>query len=159
MKFLKLPIFILISLVLVLIDQFTKLLALRYLKTGETITIVKNIFEFVYVENSGAAFGILAGKQNLFYILTIVVLIFLLYVFYRTPINKHYLPIIFSFLLIFSGAIGNFVDRIKNHYVIDFIYFKPIDFPVFNFADICITIGTILLFICLFTINRHDNII
>lgn len=159
MKYLKLPIFILISSVLVLLDQMTKFLAIKYLKFTEPFVIIKNILELTYVENTGAAFGILEGKQTLFYILTILVLIFILYIIYRTPVNAHFVLIICSLLFIFSGAIGNFIDRIKNKYVIDFIYFKLIDFPVFNFADTCITIGTVILFICLFTINKHDDII
>ncbi len=60
-------------------------------------------------------------------------------------------------VLIFSGAIGNFIDRIKNKYVIDFIYFKPIDFPVFNFADILITIGCMLMIITLFVTSKEND--
>ena len=72
--------------------------------------------------------------------------------------NKHYAPLYLSLILIFSGAVGNFIDRVKNKYVVDFIYFKLIDFPVFNFADICITIGCAVLILSLIFIYRGEDI-
>lgn len=141
------------------IDQFTKFLALKYLKDLSSIKIINNILELTYVENNGAAFGILQGKQTFFYILTGFVLLFIIYIFVKKPFNKHYLLLNISLLLIFSGACGNFIDRLTNRFVIDFIYFVPINFPVFNFADVMITCGTALLFLGIFTVYKHDDII
>lgn len=155
---LKYTIFILISSLLILIDQFTKRLAYKYLYNNEPLVLIDNILELVYVENRGAAFGILQNKHIVFYLLTIVVLIILLINLYELKFTAKDIPY-FSFLvLIFSGAVGNFIDRLKNKYVIDFIYFKPIDFPVFNFADICITIGCIVMIFSIIFIYKGDDI-
>ena len=110
----------------------------------------------MYTENNGAAFGILKGKFNLFFILTIVVLAALLVFLFKLTFNKFYLPYFICIVLFFSGAVGNFIDRLFNRFVVDFIYFKPIDFPVFNFADIFITIGCAILLISSFTIYRNE---
>ena len=93
----------------------------------------------------------------MFYILTIIVLIVICYLLYKmTDIKKNLLYFI-VLILIFSGAIGNFIDRLKNKYVIDFIYFKPIDFPVFNCADIYITIACFLMIIYLIIENKNEK--
>jgi len=60
--------------------------------------------------------------------------------------------------LIFAGALGNFIDRVIRNYVVDFIYFKPINFPIFNFADICVTVGTFLLFISLMFVYKENEL-
>ena len=142
---LKYIIFIISSAVLVSVDQVTKYLALKHLCNKKPVSIIDNVFELTYVENRGAAFGILQDKQILFFVLTIVVLVFIIYSLVNLKLERHYIAYFIFLILIFSGAIGNFIDRIRNKYVVDMIYFKPIDFPVFNFADICITCGCILL--------------
>ena len=124
----------------------------------EPIVLIDNVLELTYVENRGAAFGILQNKLVFFYILTIVVFVVIFYYLYKISLNLHYLPCYIFLILIFSGAVGNFIDRIKNKYVIDFIYFKLIDFPVFNFADICITLGCVLLVFSLIFVYRGEEI-
>ena len=154
----KITIFLIVSCILIFIDQLTKKIATLNLYKKPQVVIIDNVFELVYVENRGAAFGILQGKQLLFYILTIIILITILYLLYKTSLNKTNILYYVCLLLIFSGAIGNFIDRLKNKYVVDFLYFKLIDFPVFNFADILITIGMILMFIYLAFSNPNKNI-
>lgn len=151
---LKYIVFVLACIILVAIDQVTKSLALKYLYNKESVVLIDNVLELVYVENRGAAFGILQNKQILFSILTVIVLIYLLFLLYKTSLCKKNIPLIIFIILIFSGAVGNFIDRIRNKYVVDMIYFKPIDFPVFNFADICITIGCVLLIYTLIFIYK-----
>ena len=112
--------------------------------------------EFVYTENRGAAFGILQGRQTFFYVMTIIVILFLVYFVYKTDFTLRNIPMLLVVILIFSGAIGNFIDRVKRQYVIDFIYFKPIDFPVFNMADIYITLGCVFLIVLMLTIYKKD---
>ena len=124
-------VFFLCSALLIFLDQWTKALAVEYLKSGNEIQLIPNILSLLYVENAGAAFGIL--------LTTIFVLAGVLIIFHKTPIKKRYLPFLFSLLLVFSGAIGNCIDRQRQSYVVDFIYFRPIDFPVFNLADIYVT--------------------
>lgn len=145
----KYLVFIIASAILIAIDQFTKSLALKHLHNNKPYVIIDNVLELTYVENRGAAFGILQNKQILFYILTVVVLIVILVLLYRIDDVKSNLLYYIFLILIFSGAVGNFIDRVKNKYVVDFIYFKPIDFPVFNFADIYITIACVLMIIYL----------
>lgn len=154
----KFAIFFAISAILIFIDQFTKKMAYNALYNKSPIVLIDNVLELVYVENRGAAFGILQNKFFIFYVLTIIVLIVILSYVYRLPFNSHYIPFFAFLILIFAGAMGNFIDRIKNKYVIDFIYFKPIDFPVFNFADICITVGCIILIFSLLFIYRGEDI-
>ena len=155
--------FFVLSAILIGLDQWTKHWAVAVLKSGEEISVIPHILSLVYVENPGAAFGILHGQQGFFFVITIVVLIGILYVLWRLPLNFHektksldihdgekdrvksYLPLFFALSFIFSGAIGNFIDRQLQSYVVDFIYFSPIDFPVFNVADIYVTCSSFLL--------------
>ena len=155
---LKFILFFVASIFLILIDQLTKHLAYKYLYNKKPIVLIKDIIEFVYVENRGAAFGILQNKQSFFYLLTIVVFIIIFYAIYSLKLNANNLSYFMFLILIFAGAFGNFIDRLKNKYVIDFIYFKLIDFPVFNFADICITLGCVLLVFSLIFVYRGEEI-
>ncbi len=149
-------IFIMISLVLVWLDSVTKQLAVRELQNGREIILIPDVLSFLYVENPGAAFGILNGQQWIFYIITIVVLLGILYFIGKLPMEKRYRPLYFVSILIFAGAIGNFIDRLLQKYVVDFIYFKLIDFPVFNVADIYVTTGCFLM-VVLFLFYYKDE--
>ena len=153
---LKFLVFAIASFILILIDRFTKFLAVSKLYNKPPYIVIDNVLELVYTENQGAAFGILQGWQILFYILTIIVLIFIIILMYKLDFTFHNIPYFIFLTLIFSGAIGNFIDRVKNKYVVDFIYFKPINFPVFNFADIYITIGCIIMIVSVLTLYRKD---
>ena len=135
--------------VLVGVDQWSKYEAMTKLGRSDAYPLIKNVLYFWYSENAGAAFGILQGKHIFFFIITIAVLIGILYLLFKLPNDRHYLPLLFCGSLIFAGAIGNFIDRVVRNYVVDFIYFKPINFPVFNVADIYITISVLLVFILL----------
>lgn len=127
----------------VVIDQITKNLASTMLDPEEPVNVIGKVFQFVYTENMGAAFGMMQGRQTLFYIITAVVIVFILYFIIKMPNDEHYFPmgLILSFVL--SGALGNLIDRVSHKYVVDFIYFSPINFPVFNVADIFVTLGCI----------------
>ena len=152
----KISIFCICSLLLIYVDQFTKKLAIKYLLNKEPIVVIDGILELVYTENQGAAFGILQNRFELFYVITILVLFIIIYLLVKTKLTFHNIPYFIFLVLIFSGAVGNFIDRVKNKSVVDFIYFKPIDFPVFNFADILITCGCIVLIISTLTIYRKE---
>lgn len=152
----KYIIFFLFVSILVFIDQLTKYLAKINLKGKGSFVIINNILELVYVENNGAAFGIFKGMMGLFYILTIVVFFVVICFLYKIKLNRRNIFYFIILILIFAGAIGNFIDRVINQFVVDFIYFKPIDFPVFNFADICITCGCIIMILSMFTIYKND---
>ena len=136
---------ILVMFLLVILDQETKHLAVRYLKDRPAIPVIPNVFELLYLENRGAAFGILQGQKNLFVVLTIVTLAALIYLYIRIPKEKRYFYMHLLLVLLIPGAVGNFIDRCMNDYVIDFFYFKLIHFPVFNMADIYVSVATVLL--------------
>ena len=124
---------------LVALDQVVKRWVLVVLVPHGPIPVISVILELLYVENRGAAFGILQNRQWFFMIITAVVLLGLLWIYPRIPDDRHYLPLRLCLIFIASGAIGNMIDRITRGYVVDFIYFKLIDFPVFNLADIYVT--------------------
>lgn len=136
-----------ISIILLVLDQISKLLVVNLL--SEPITIIKNFFYLTYVQNKGAAFSILTGERLFLIIISIIIIIYLLnYTKKNKPETKlEYLAI----SLVIGGSLGNLIDRIVRGSVIDFLDFNIFgyDFPVFNLADTFITIGVILLLIIL----------
>lgn len=149
---------IIVCIFLIALDQITKWIALTKLKPIETITVIQNFLDFTFVENRGAAFGILSGQRSFFIILTLIVSCVIVYIFYKTPINKEYNKMRVSLVLIFAGAIGNLIDRMIRGYVVDFFEFKFISWPVFNMADIYVVIGTIyLIWLLIFVIKEEPK--
>lgn len=133
--------YLLIVLGLFGIDQITKFIVDSNMALGQSITIVDGFFNLTYVRNTGAGFSILEGQMTFFYVITLVALCFLLYLLFTS--NNESKFYILSILMMIAGTLGNFYDRIVYQYVIDFLDFIIIgyDFPVFNFADICLTVG------------------
>lgn len=143
--------------VLTAFDQWTKHLAVLYLKGRDPRALISGVLEFHYLENKGAAFSILQDQQIFFYILTAVFLVLVIYVLYRLPRVRHFMPVRIALLVLASGAAGNLIDRIHQRYVVDFIYFSIIDFPVFNVADIYVTLSVIsLALLILFRYKESD---
>lgn len=143
--------------ILVILDQISKLWVLNHLKGKEPIVLIENVFEFHYVENRGAAFGIMQNKQWLFLVITMLVLAGLVYLTTRIPQTPRFFFLRFCILLVGGGAIGNLIDRVFRKYVVDFLYFKLIDFPVFNVADIFVTCAAFLvIFLVLFYYKEEE---
>ena len=132
-------------LALIGLDQCTKKLAVAGLMGKEPYIIWDGVFELRYLENRGAAFGMLQGKQGFFFVIAIVVLAASFFFFLRLPYSKKYLPLGMCVTGIVAGAVGNMIDRISQRYVVDFLYFSLIDFPIFNVADCYVTIGAVCL--------------
>ncbi len=130
---------------LVLLDQFTKFLVIKYIKPIYTLPIIRDIFHLTYVENRGAAFSIFQGKQTFLIVVTLIFTIFLIYYLKKVPTTSNSLWFKISLSFIIGGAIGNLMDRIRLSYVIDFFDFRIINFAIFNTADTFVVIGTILL--------------
>lgn len=126
------------------IDQLSKAWAVSRLKDQLPRTFLNDWFELFYLENKGAAWGILSGKTAFLVIVTVVVLIAIFWWYAKIPYQKQTIVLKLSLIMIASGALGNMLDRILHHYVIDFLYVKRIDFPVFNIADIYVTLGAVL---------------
>lgn len=133
---------------LVLIDQLTKIyFRVKFSKEGVT-TVIDNFFYFTYTVNRGSAFSFLANKswaQTFFKILTPISLLLFVFIYiYSIKHNKGFLS--YSTVLIFSGAVGNYIDRLMFNGVTDFVslQFGSYNFPVFNFADMCLTVGVFM---------------
>lgn len=140
-------IYVIFSIILIALDQLTKFIAAKYFITNPIE--IFSWFKLIYLENSGAAFGMLQGRQTFFIILTVaIVLMLLVYVYnHWSEINTIER---WGFALFFAGAIGNFIDRVLNGYVVDFIsvrLFGFYDFPVFNLADCYISIAAVVFII------------
>lgn len=150
--------FLALSAALILLDQWTKLLAVSHLEGKPAWPLIPGVFEFSYTVNYGAAFGILQNRQLLFYITTPVILAAVFYLYLQVPAGKRYLPLKWVGVLLFSGAAGNLIDRAARGYVVDFLYFKLIDFPVFNVADCYVTVATAALFVLILFVYKEDEL-
>lgn len=135
---------------LLLADQYTKSLAVTHLKGQPPFVIIDRVLEFSYLENRGAAFSSFMGKQTFLIGLTTLVILLLLWKYLTLPEGNRFVPMRLCVLFILSGAVGNLIDRASRNYVVDFIYFVPINFPKFNVADMYITVGVALLALFLF---------
>ena len=131
--------------ILIFLDQFAKHEAVLHLRNQDNISLIPGVLQLSYVENRGMAFGMLEGRQILFVGMCLVFCIALIWIFVRIPKNRYYLPLLITGAVLFGGVAGNFIDRIVRGYVVDFIYFSLIDFPVFNLADIYVVCGGIAL--------------
>lgn len=153
----QLLLFFLITAAAAWFDQFTKKWALANLGDHEPVPLIDGILEFLRIENHGAAFGILQGQMSFFYVISAVVGVVILYVLLRMPCEAKYFPLLVTVSFIAAGAVGNLIDRVFRKSVVDFIYFKPIDFPVFNVADIYVTTATaVMMFLILFYYKDED---
>ena len=148
----KRGLFALLSFVLLVIfDQWTKFLAVTHLMNQDPFIIIKGVFQLRYLENRGAAFGMMQGQQSFFIISALFAVIMIAYIYFKLPWQKRFHPLRAVVLFIASGAVGNLIDRLLLGYVVDFFYFELIDFPIFNVADIYVTCATIVLaFLILF---------
>lgn len=135
------------SIILIVIDIVIKLIISNNLILNQSISVINNFFYITYVKNTGVAWSILSGKINLIIVITLVIIMLLIiYIFNK----KSYSVLeIISYSMLLSGSIGNLIDRIIYGYVIDYLDFNILgyDYPIFNFADICIVIGIILILI------------
>jgi len=129
------------------IDQAAKFWVRAVLMNQDPIAIIPGVLELQYLENQGAVWGILQGKVDFLKIFTLLVLLLILFLYFKIPQGRKYniLKIITVFIL--AGAVGNLIDRLYLNYVVDFIYFKLINFPIFNIADCYLTVCSILLFL------------
>jgi signal peptidase II len=150
--------YIILAVFIVIIDQATKYFAIIKLKNKQPISIINNFLQLKYVENRGAAFGILQNKQIPLIIFTFLILIGIIYYLYMnkklTKLSK------ISLWAIVGGSSGNLIDRIRLNFVVDFIdvnFWGYYDFPVFNLADSFLVVFTIVLSILVFT-EKHERV-
>ena len=136
--------YVAILLISVFLDQLYKFLVVANLPLNDEIVLLHGFFSLHYVQNTGAGLSILEGQLNLFYILTILAVIMLAYFYFKAKDDEKVLKVSLMFMI--GGALGNFIDRLRLRYVIDFLDFDIFgyDFPIFNIADSFLTIGVIL---------------
>ena len=155
MKKSKQALYLLLSLIVVGIDQLIKLNVVQHLRIGESKTIIPNILSFYYLRNNGAAWNIFSGQMYFFYLISVIAIIAVLYFLFNPKYKSKTFDI--GLALILGGIIGNFIDRVRLHYVVDMMQLDFINFNIFNFADSCITVGVILVFIYLLFIDGKDK--
>lgn len=142
---------------LVYLDQITKALAVKHLKDQPAFVLMDGVFELHYLENRGAAFGMLQNQKVLFVVIAAIMMVVITYMLIRLPRNKHYVPLEILLVLIASGAVGNLIDRVSLNYVVDFFYFKLINFPIFNVADIYVSVSCVLLAVLLIFFYKEND--
>lgn len=143
---------------LVFIDRYTKGLAVRYLKDKDPMKLIPGVFELRYLENKGAAFGMLQDMRTLFIVVGALFAVVILYLLIRIPATAKYRPLRICLVLLGAGAVGNLIDRFSTVYVIDFLYVVYIDFPIFNVADMYVTVSAAALVIMLLFIYKDDDL-
>lgn len=130
---------------LVVLDQLFKYLAVIYIKPVGTAPFIPGILGFRYIENDGAAFSILSGKQTFLIIVTsAALLVWAYFLFFRRPQSKLEIA---GMVMVFAGGVGNLIDRIANGFVVDYLDVLFMRFAVFNFADIMVCVGFAVLIV------------
>lgn len=138
--------------ILIGLDQIIKYWALNYLQDIESIPVINNIFNLTYVENRGAAFGMLQNNQTIFIVVAAIASCYGLYYLHTKKVNNIGK---IGILLVISGAMGNLIDRIRLGFVVDYLDFHIIWSYVFNLADCFVVVGTILL--CIYIITSEED--
>ena len=139
-----------VALLVLIFDQMSKILVTGLFEVGDSITIIPDALSFTYVQNTGAAFSILQGHVVFLIIFTAIAMLACVFVIVKDYFQSKMIN--WALFLCLGGGIGNMIDRIRLNYVVDFIECKLFEFPVFNIADISVTIGAGL--ICLYIIKE-----
>ena len=154
----KYYIFAILALIfLVALDQWTKILATTHLME-EPLVLLTDVFELRYLENRGSAFGMLQNQRVLLLVVSMGVMVISALYFAKLPWNNKMSTLRILIVFIVAGGLGNMIDRIRLGYVIDFFYFKLINFPIFNVADIYVTVSIILLFILILFFFKEEEL-
>lgn len=143
---------------LVILDQGTKFWSTHALKENGPIAIIPNVLKLQYHENDGAVWGIMSGQRIFLITLTLIILSGLIFVYFKIPKDKKLNTLKILFVFIMAGAVGNFIDRVFIGYVVDFIYFELINFPIFNVADSYLTVSSILLVVLAIFYYKEDDL-
>lgn len=146
------------AVLLIALDQWTKALAVKHLMNQQPFVIWDGVFELHYLENRGRGLRHFAGAESDFLICTVLILAVLAFYYNRMPLEKKYQPLRVVGVLLGAGAVGNLIDRMAQSYVVDFLYFKLIDFPIFNVADCYVTAGAILLAILILFVYKDEEL-
>ena len=140
---------LIVAIVILIIDQLTKKIITATMNIGDSYDVIPHFLNITSHRNNGAAWGILSGKMGFFYIITLIILAVLIIFYIKETKYNAFMQVAIS--LLFAGALGNFIDRLFNGEVVDFIDTNIFgyDFPIFNIADSSLTIGVIFVIIAL----------
>ena len=140
---------LIVAIVILIIDQLTKKIITATMNIGDSYEVIPHFLNITSHRNNGAAWGILSGKMGFFYIITLIILVVLIIFYIKETKYNVFMQVAIS--LLFAGALGNFIDRVFNGEVVDFIDTNIFgyDFPIFNVADSSLTIGVIFVIIAL----------
>lgn len=138
---------LMVAAILLALDQFTKYLAVLHLKNNPAIVLIDGVLELQYLENRGSAFGMLQNQKFFILFVGFVFLAVILFFLIKLPTHKKYNIVHILLSVVIAGGIGNMIDRFRFDYVVDFISFILINFPIFNVADCYIVVAMIGLFI------------
>lgn len=147
---------LILCIALIGMDQLSKWWARGALKDGAEITVIPKLLSFSYLENRGAVWGIFQGQKIFLILLTLIIFLAVLLIYFKLPADKRYTPARIVLVFIAAGGLGNLIDRVAFGYVTDFIRFDFIDFPIFNVADIYITVCEFLALFLIFFVYRGD---
>ncbi|MCL2574246.1 MAG: signal peptidase II [Defluviitaleaceae bacterium] len=139
------------------IDQLTKYLAVVHLAPIREFVLIDGVFSLLYHENSGMAFGLFQDGRWVFVGLTILAMGFFVYYYLSLPRTRYHSIMRFFLLMLMGGALGNFVDRLIQGYVVDFFYFSLINFPIFNVADIFLVVSIFALAIMILFVKEPKS--
>lgn len=148
----------LLAVILLTVDQFTKHLAIVNLKDKPAYVLIDGVLELQYLENRGSAFGMLQNQKYFILFVGMVFLAMILFFLFKLPQQKKFCSVHILLSFIVAGGIGNMVDRLRFDYVVDFISFILIDYPIFNVADCYIVCATVTLFILFLFIFKEKDL-
>lgn len=143
---------------LLIFDQFTKYLAIQKLKGQPAYVLIDGVLELQYLENRGSAFGILQNQKFFILFVGIVFMLVLLFFLFKLPEQKKYCILHVLLAAVIAGGLGNMIDRFRFDYVVDFISFILINYPIFNVADIYVVVATIGLFILFLFVYKEQDL-
>jgi len=148
-------IYYILAILLLALDQWSKLAIVNNFALHEVKEMLPGILSLFYIRNEGAAWGIFEGRMFFFFVITVVVVGAMVYNAHKQGFDKKIVGISYAFLL--SGALGNFIDRMRLGYVVDMFRLDFIDFPIFNVADVCLTIGVILMAVYILFFEEEEQ--
>lgn len=148
-------IYYILAILLLALDQWSKLAIVNNFALHEVKEVLPGILSLFYIRNEGAAWGIFEGRMFFFFVITVVVVGAMVYNAHKQGFDKKIVGISYAFLL--SGALGNFIDRMRLGYVVDMFRLDFIDFPIFNVADVCLTIGVILMAVYILFFEEEEE--
>lgn len=144
------------ALILIIFDQWTKYMVLVHVKPVPSIPLIPGVLSFTYHENRGAVWGIMQGQIPILIVSTVIILGVVFFIYSRIPDTRKYIWLQIIAIMITGGAIGNFIDRVFRQYVVDFIYFELINFPIFNVADMYVVCAAGLLILVSLFVYKDD---